>query len=134
AMEQRGHTDSLGQTAENVADELGIDRERQDRFALASHAKAVTAIDEARFKAEIVPLDTPDGPVATDEGPRRDTDLDKLSRLRPAFRRNGTVTAGNSSPLNDGAAALVVTSDDYAQIGRASCRGRTAASRAGAWR
>ena len=115
AMEQRGHTDSLGQTAENLADELGIGRERQDRFALASHAKAVTAIDEARFKAEIVPLDTPDGPVATDEGPRRDTDLDKLSRLRPAFRRDGTVTAGNSSPLNDGAAALVVTSDDYAR-------------------
>ena len=114
-MEERGHTDSLGQTAENLAHELGISRERQDRFALASHTKAVAAIDEARFKAEIVPVDTPDGPVTTDEGPRRDTSLEALARLRPAFRPDGTVTAGNSSPLNDGAAALVVTSDDYAR-------------------
>jgi acetyl-CoA acyltransferase len=92
-MEALGHTDSLGQTAENLAVEHRIPREAQDRFAVASHQKAVAAIDA---------------------GPRRDTSLDKLARLEPAFRAEGTVTAGNSSTLNDGAAALLVVSRDYA--------------------
>lgn len=114
-MEQRGHTDSLGQTAENLAEEYGISRERQDRFALRSHEKAVAATDAAYFKSELLPVDTRAGTVDADEGPRRDTSMEALGRLRPVFRADGTVTAGNSSPLNDGAAAVVVSSADYAR-------------------
>ncbi|MPZ89137.1 MAG: acetyl-CoA C-acyltransferase [Nitriliruptorales bacterium] len=112
-MERRGHTDSLGQTAENLAAGYGIGRERQDRFALRSHEKAIAAADEERFKTELLAVETPSGAVAADEGPRRNTSLEALGRLRPVFRADGTVTAGNSSPLNDGAAALVVSSADY---------------------
>jgi 3-oxoadipyl-CoA thiolase len=112
-MEERGHTDSLGQTAENLAEvaAYGISREAQDRFALHSHRKAVAAIDSGRFAEELVAVDG----VEVDEGPRRETSLEKLARLRPAFVRDGTVTAGNSSSLNDGAAALLLASPDYAR-------------------
>ncbi len=114
-MEELGHTDSLGQTAENLAAEYRISREAQDRFALASHRKAVAAQDAGAFADEIVPVEVKGGAVTADEGARRDTSLEKLGRLEPAFRKGGTVTAGNSSPLNDGAAALLVVSDAWAR-------------------
>jgi acetyl-CoA acyltransferase len=112
-MEERGHTDTLGQTAENLAEvaAYGISRDAQDRFALHSHRKAVAAIDSGRFADELVAVDG----VEVDEGPRRETSLEKLARLRPAFVQDGTVTAGNSSSLNDGAAALLLASPDYAR-------------------
>jgi acetyl-CoA acetyltransferase family protein len=136
-MEQMGHTDSLGLTAENLAQErfkmsaeeqkpeelahtYDISREKQDRFALGSHKKAVAAMDEKRFREEIVPVTVKGGRkgdkvVEADEGPRRDTTLEKLAKLRPAFKEGGSVTAGNSSSLNDGAAAVMVVSRDYAE-------------------
>ena len=135
-MEQMGHTDSLGMTAENLAQErfkvsaeeqkpeelahtYDISREKQDRFALGSHKKAVAAMDEKSFREEIVPVTVKgrkgDTVVEADEGPRRDTTLEKLAKLRPAFKEGGSVTAGNSSSLNDGAAAVMVVSRDYAE-------------------
>jgi acetyl-CoA acyltransferase len=114
-MEKLGHTDSLGQTAENVADEHRIDRAAQDRFALASHRKAIAAQEANAFADELVPVEVKGGAVVADECPRRDTTLEKLASLEPAFRKGGTVTAGNSSPLNDGASAVLVTSDAYAK-------------------
>ncbi len=106
----------MGMTAENLAEQWGISREEQDLFALESHRKAVDAIDSGRFAEEIVPVPVPrkKGPPAlfeTDEHPRRDTTLEKLASLRPAFKSGGTVTAGNSSGRNDGAAALVLASE-----------------------
>jgi 3-oxoadipyl-CoA thiolase len=120
-MAERYSTESMGETAENVAERYGIARDEQDRFALQSHARAVAASVEGRFADELVPVDTPpiDGGdpvvVATDEGPRSDTSLEKLARLRPAFRKGGTVTAGNASTLNDGAACLVLASEQRAE-------------------
>ncbi len=114
-LEKMGHTDSLGQTAENLAVEGGISREAQDRFALESHRKAVAAQDAGAFAGELVPVEVKGGSVTADECPRRDSTLEKLGKLAPAFAKGGTVTAGNSSPLNDGAAALLVTSDAYAR-------------------
>jgi acetyl-CoA acyltransferase len=113
-LEAAGHTDSLGQTAENLAEEWRISREAQDRFALASHRKAVAAIDAGHFARELVPVPVEGGTVTADEGPRRDTSPEQLARLAPAFRKGGTVTAGNSSTLNDGAAAALVVSKAYA--------------------
>jgi len=117
-MEELGHTDSLGRTAENLAAQHGITRAEQDAFALRSHAKAVAAADAGRFADELVPVEVPGRretvTVDADEGPRRDTSREALARLRPAFLRDGTVTAGNSSPLNDGAGALLLTSSGYA--------------------
>jgi 3-oxoadipyl-CoA thiolase len=112
-MEKAGHTDSLGQTAENLAVEHGIDRGAQDRFSLASHRKAIAAQDAKAFADEIVPVDVKGGAVVADECPRRDSTLEKLASLEPAFRKGGTVTAGNSSPINDGAAAVLLVSDVY---------------------
>ena len=135
-MEEMGHTDSLGVTAENLAQErflltpdedrpedlaadYDISREAQDRFALRSHEKAVAAMDEKRFREEIVPVTVKtrkfESVVEADEGPRRDTTLEKLAKLRPAFKRDGSVTAGNSSSLNDGSAAVLVVSREYAE-------------------
>jgi acetyl-CoA C-acetyltransferase len=94
-----------------VSRELGISREEQDEWALRSHERAVKAIDEGRFESEIVPV----GDVAVDEGPRRDTSIEKLARLKPVFDPEGTTTAGNAPGVNDGAAALVVTSDEFAK-------------------
>jgi 3-oxoadipyl-CoA thiolase len=133
-MNTLGHTDSLGQTAENLtrpraswrladfyepdglAVEHQIAREAQDRFALASHRKAVRAAAHGRFDGELVRIRvSPDSWLAHDESPRPDTSQERLARLRPAFAEGGSVTAGNSSPLNDGAAALLVVSSDYAR-------------------
>ncbi|MCX6097562.1 MAG: thiolase family protein [Caldiserica bacterium] len=114
---------TMGMTAENLADKYGITREEQDEFAHASHVKAVAAIDAGRFKDEVVPVSVHVGRgettlVDTDEGPRRDTNLEKLGRLKPAFKAGGTVTAGNSSTRNDGAAVVVVMSEEKAaQLG-----------------
>jgi acetyl-CoA acyltransferase len=112
-------TESMGETAENLAEMYGIPREEQDRFALLSHEKAVRAWDEGRFLDEVVPVPVRRGKeealVSVDEGPRRDTSLEKLAALRPVFREGGTVTAGNASPLNDGAAAVLLVSDAYAK-------------------
>jgi acetyl-CoA acyltransferase len=112
-------TESMGETAENLAEMYGIPREEQDRFALLSHKKAVRAWDEGRFLDEVVPVPVRRGKeealVSVDEGPRRDTSLEKLAALRPVFREGGTVTAGNASPLNDGAAAVLLVSDAYAK-------------------
>jgi len=101
----------MGMTAENLAREYNISREAQDAFALRSHRRAIAATDDGTFKREIVPVPLPDGRLMEiDEGPRRDTSLEKLASLEPAFIKGGTVTAGNSSPLNDGAAAAVLMS------------------------
>ena len=119
---------SLGETAENIADDLGITREEQDAFALESHRRAVEAIKAGRFKDEIVPIEVPQrkGPpkiVDTDEHPRYKivdgeyvlaTSMEQLARLRAIFRKGGTVTAGNSSGINDGAAALLLMSAEKA--------------------
>ncbi|MGH2993428.1 MAG: thiolase family protein [Solirubrobacterales bacterium] len=118
-MAQLYSTESMGETGENVAERYGIGREEQDRFALRSHERAVDATESGRFADEIVPVKAPrDGgdpvPVETDEGPRADTSMERLARLRPAFREGGTVTAGNASTLNDGAACLVLASEERA--------------------
>jgi 3-oxoadipyl-CoA thiolase len=110
ALDDGRATMSLGETAEEVAAMDGISREDSDRFALRSHERAVAAAKDGRFDAEIVAVDSRDGTVVADEGPRADTSLDRLARLKPAFRDGGIVTAGSSSPLSDGAAAVVVAS------------------------
>jgi acetyl-CoA acyltransferase len=102
---------TLGQTAENVADRYGVDRQRQDEFALASHQRAAAAAAAGRFDAELVPVAAPQGEVTADEGIRPALTLAELAAKRPAFRPGGTVTGGNSSPLNDGAAALLIMSE-----------------------
>lgn len=112
--------DAMGETAENVAEQTGITREEQDAFAVQSHRRAIAAIDSGRFDAEIVPVPVPQRKgdpilVAVDERPRRDTSMESLARLRAAFRKNGSVTAGNSSGLNDGAAAMVIMSAEKAR-------------------
>jgi acetyl-CoA acyltransferase len=102
---------SLGETAENVAERYQVSRERQDEFALRSHQRAASAQAAGRFDAEIVPIGTPDGAVGQDEGIRPGLTLAELAAKRPAFRAGGTVTGGNSSPLNDGAAAVLLVSE-----------------------
>ncbi|MFD4249164.1 acetyl-CoA C-acetyltransferase [Amycolatopsis thermoflava] len=102
---------AMGQTAENVAHATGITREEQDRWAVRSQNRAERAIADGHFAREITPVTTPDGTiVSTDDGPRAGTTLEKVSALKPVFRTDGTVTAGNACPLNDGAAALVIMS------------------------
>ncbi|NOZ00155.1 MAG: acetyl-CoA C-acetyltransferase [Chloroflexi bacterium] len=118
-MEQLYGTEAMGETAENIWDETHITREEQDAFALRSHQRAVAAIDDGRFAEEIVPVTIPQrkgDPVTfdTDERPRRDTSMEKLAKLRPAFRKDGTVTAGNASGLNDGSAAVLMMSAEKA--------------------
>jgi acetyl-CoA acyltransferase len=114
-LEEMGYTDSMGMTAENLAEQYRISREAQDLFALASQQKAVKAQESGAFTAEIVAVPVKSGLVESDEGPRRETTLEKLSALKPVFKRGGTVTAGNSSMINDGAAALQLVSRDYAK-------------------
>ncbi|MFF5359908.1 thiolase family protein [Streptomyces scabiei] len=101
---------SMGETAEELAALDGITRAEADAFALRSHRRAVAAQQAGRLDREIVPVPVPDGEVTRDEGPRPSTSLERLSGLRPSFRGDGIVTAGNSSPLSDGAAAVVVAS------------------------
>ena len=103
--------ESMGETGENVAERWDVSREDQDVFALASHQRWAAANEAGRFDDEVVPV----GDVARDEHPRPDTTLEKLAALKPAFRENGTVTAGNSSGINDGAAALVIASEEKAR-------------------
>ena len=106
----------MGITAENLAREYNISREEQDAFALRSHQRAIAATDNGVFGREIVPVPLPNGSLMEiDEGPRRDTSLEKLAALEPAFIKGGSVTAGNSSPLNDGAAASVLMSAEKAR-------------------
>jgi len=102
---------SMGETAEEVAALDGITRDESDEFALRSHGRAIAAIDSGHFAAEIVPVQAKSGEIVLDEAPRRDATFEKLSALRPVFRENGVVTAGSSSPLSDGAAAVVVASE-----------------------
>jgi 3-oxoadipyl-CoA thiolase len=106
-LEEMFPLESMGETGENVAERWQISREEQDAFALESQRRHAAAEEAARFAAELVP----EGDVTADEHPRPDTTLEKLAALRPAFRTNGTVTAGNSSGVNDGAAALVIASE-----------------------
>ena len=102
---------SMGETAENVADKYGVTREEMDRYALQSHQRAVLATKDGIFAREIIPVPLASGITMTgDDGPRPDTTLERLAGLRPVFREGGRVTAGNSCPLNDGAAAAVVMS------------------------
>ncbi|MEV8047824.1 thiolase family protein [Streptomyces griseoluteus] len=104
---------AMGETAEEVAQRYGISRERQDEFALRSHQLAATARKNGHFDAELLPVERPDGiTVDRDECVREDTSLEKLARLKPVFRKDGTVTAGNASPMNDGAAGLLLVSED----------------------
>jgi acetyl-CoA C-acetyltransferase len=112
----------MGITGENVAEKYGITREEQDEFAVHSHRKAIAAIKECRFKSQIVPVEIPAkkkgaAPVIfdKDEGPREDTTIEVLRSLKPAFKKDGTVTAGNAPGVNDGAAAVVVTSESRAK-------------------
>ena len=105
---------SLGETAENVAARYRVSRERQDEFALRSHQRAAAAQRAGRFGDEIVPVPAPAGPVTQDEGIRPDLTLEDLAAKRPVFRTGGTVTGGNSSPLNDGAAGVVLVSQEVA--------------------
>lgn len=103
---------AMGQTAENVAKLTGISREDQDHWGVRSQNRAEQAIENGHFAREIVPVTLPDGTtVSVDDGPRPGTTYDKISQLKPVFRPDGTVTAGNACPLNDGAAAAVITSD-----------------------
>lgn len=119
-MQEMYGLDSMGETAENIAAlRPHLTRERQDAFALQSHQRAIAAIDSGKFAEEIVPVPVPQKKgepllVTTDERPRRDTTMESLSKLKPAFRKDGTVTAGNSSGLNDGAAALLLMSAERA--------------------
>jgi 3-oxoadipyl-CoA thiolase len=113
-------TDPMGVTAENIAAETGITRAEQDAFAVESHRRAVAAIDTGRFAEEIVPVEIPQKKgepllVSLDERPRRDTTLESLAKLRPSFKADGSVTAGNSSGMNDGAAAVLIMSADKAK-------------------
>ena len=110
----------MGITAENVAEKYAISRSQQDEFALNSHRKAVAAIKECRFKSQIVPVEIPNKKLPAkvidkDESPREDATLDALRALKPAFKKDGTVTAGNAPGVNDGAAAVVVTSSSQAR-------------------
>lgn len=118
-MEQLIPLESMGETAENIAERWKIGREEQDAFALESHQRAVRA-QQGDFDAELSPVEIPRKKgdpvkVTRDDGPRSDTSLEKLAALSPAFRKGGTVTAGNSSSLNDGAAALLITSGERAR-------------------
>jgi acetyl-CoA C-acetyltransferase len=136
---------SMGMTAENVADERKVSREAQDEWALVSQTRAVAARESGHFDKEIVPvtvpahkdvdregneIDVPETVVSKDDGPRAGTTLEKLASLKPVFKEGGSVTAGNACPLNDGAAALLVMSDEKAQATGFEARARIIASTA----
>ena len=134
---------SMGMTAENVADERNVSREAQDEWALVSQTRAVAAQESGHFDKEIVPvtvpahkdldregneIDVPETVVSKDDGPRAGTTLEKLASLKPVFKEGGSVTAGNACPLNDGAAALLVMSDEKAKAAGFTPRARIVAS------
>lgn len=136
-MKEKYGTESMGETAENIASERPqLTRAKQDAFALRSHQRAIAAIDSGKFAEEIVPVPIPQKKgepmmASTDERPRRDTSMESLGRLKPAFRpEGGTVTAGNSSGLNDGAAALLIMSGEKAKELKLKPLARIAASAA----
>ena len=137
SLAERYSTESMGETAENVAERYDVSREDQDAFALESHRRAIAAAEAGRFDDEIVTVDVPQPkgePVTihADEGPRPDTSLERLAALKPIFRKGGTVTAGNASQINDGAACVVVTSDERArELGRAPLARIVASASAG---
>ena len=113
-------SDSMGETAENIAEMTGITRQEQDAYTLESHRRAVAAMDAGRFMGEIVPVAVPQPGgeprlVTVDERPRRDSNMEALAKLKPAFRKDGSVTAANASGINDGAAALLVMSSERAR-------------------
>ncbi len=112
-------TESMGETGENVAERYEVSREDQDAFALRSHQRAVAAAEAGKLAEEIVPIEAPQGretvTVEADEGPRPDASAEKLAKLAPVFREGGTVTAGNASTLNDGAACLLIASEKGAK-------------------
>ena len=120
-LAERHKLESMGETGENVAERWQVARERQDAFALTSHRRAIAAIEAGRFDTQIVPVEVPGRPgaepvlVGRDEHPRADTSLEALARLKPAFRAGGTVTAGNSSGINDGASAVLLAEADRAR-------------------
>ena len=119
-MESMFPLEAMGCTAENIVDRMDISRIDQDAFALGSHQKAIAAQQAGAFDAEIIPITAPKGrkdsvEIRHDEGPRADTNIEKLGSLRPAFRAGGSVTAGNSSTLNDGASAMIVCTIDKAR-------------------
>ncbi len=116
-LEERFPLESMGETAENLAARYGIPRAEQDGFAAESHARALGAWEAGRFASEVVPVKTAAaaGEVTRDEGPRQDSTLEKLAGLKPAFKKEGSVTAGNASSLNDGAAALLIGSPEAAK-------------------
>jgi 3-oxoadipyl-CoA thiolase len=119
-MKELYGTEAMGETAENLAEQYKISREAQDRFALHSHQKAIRAQQSGAYATQMVPVEVKDRKgnttlVQTDEGPRADTSLEALAQLRPVFRAGGSVTAGNSSSLNDGAAAVLLVADAYAK-------------------
>jgi 3-oxoadipyl-CoA thiolase len=132
-LAEQYHPYSMGETAENVAEKYGVNRVDQDNFALRSHQRAVAAQRSGRFAQEIVPVTIPHKKgepvvVADDESPRADTSLEKLAALKPVFRQGGSVTAGNAAGLNDGAAALVLTSLSRARALGLQPRARVIAS------
>jgi acetyl-CoA C-acetyltransferase len=119
---------TMGMTAENVAERFGVERDEMDRFGQRSQERAVAAQDSGFFDREITPYPVNSTVVARDDGPRRESSLEKLAQLDPAFKPGGTVTAGNSCPLNDGAAAVVVMSDERARALGIQPRARILAS------
>jgi 3-oxoadipyl-CoA thiolase len=128
AMDGGLATLSMGETAEEVAALDGISRQEADAYALGSHERSVAATKDGLLAPDMVAVNTPAGPVKVDEGPRPDTSLERLSRLRPVFREGGVVTAGSSSPLNDGAGAIVVASEQAVERHRLAARARVVAS------
>ncbi|MBO1437762.1 acetyl-CoA C-acyltransferase [Meiothermus sp. CFH 77666] len=119
-MKEMYGTDAMGETAENLAEQYQIPREAQDRFALHSHQKAILAQQRGVLQSQMVPVEVRDrkgnvAQVTADEGPRADTSLEALAKLKPVFRQGGSVTAGNSSSLNDGAAAVLLAAEAYAK-------------------
>ncbi len=126
------HPFSMGETAENVAEKYGVSRERQDEFACNSQMKAKSAITSGRFKNEITPVEIQSKKETflfdTDEFPRFETTIEKLSTLKPAFRKDGTVTAGNSSGINDGASMLVIASEEFCKRHNLKPRARIVAT------
>ena len=133
-MQEMHGTETMGETAENIAEMMpDLTREKQDKFALSSHQRAIAASDAGKFSEEIQAVAVPQRKgepilVTTDERPRRDTTLESLARLKPAFRKNGSVTAGNSSGLNDGAAALVIMSEAEVRASKATPMAKIIAS------